>query len=481
MKMKHSLIIYIAASLLLLSSTTMPAPAKPRRDYDAGKARTEALSGKPAGSSFVVSYRLILDSLKLRSNGMMVFTPIVEDSLGNTAMLKSVIVTGRKQHYIHLRQGNKNYPDAIEMRRDNGAAQSYNYREVIPLEDWMDEATVRIHRDTCGCGNLIASADDPRKPVNPHYERRFVQAFLPPVTSEEPVLTLQGKAYLDYPVNRTELYPNYHNNPAELDKIMRTIDTVRNNRNVEITRIDIHGYASPEGPYDNNIRLSIGRAATLKEYVRRQYDFPASIYHVQNTPEDWAGFEDYLVKSNMPEKEEILKIVRSDMEPDAKNEKIKRTFPVAYNNILAAWYPYLRHSDYTVAYKVRPMSDEEAEKLLQTDPRLLSLNRMYRIANLHEVGSKEYNEVMAIAVGIYPNDPVANVNAANVALRQGDLIAARRYLSKAGDSREAKHARGVLALLEGNTAEARTLLEQARAEGVTAAEANLKLLDEKVQ
>lgn len=476
--MKHTLLIYTLAAMLGAGSATATAAAAPGRDYDAGKAKTEKLSGKPAGNSFVVSWRLILDSLKLRPNGMMVFTPIVEDTQGNTAMLQSILITGRKQHYIYLREGNKKYPNAKEFRRDNGKVQGYYFRDAIPLEEWMKEATVRIHRDTCGCGDLLASADDPRIPVNPHLERRFVQAFLPPVTSEEPVLTLQGKAYLDYPVNRTELYPDYHDNPAELNKIMKTIDTVRNNANVTITRIDIHGYASPEGPYDNNIRLSIGRAATLKEYVRRQYDFPADIYHVRNTPEDWAGLDSFLVNSNVPEKDEILKIVRSDMEPDARNEKIKKTFPEAYRFILATWYPYLRHSDYTVAYQVRPMSDREAEKLLQTDPRLLSLNRMFRIANLHEVGSKEYNEVMAIAVGIYPNDPVANVNAANVALRQNDLVAARRYLSKAGNSREAVHARGVLALLEGKYAEARPLLEEAARLGVTAAGENIKLLDE---
>ena len=99
--------------------------------------------------------------------------------------------------------------------------------------------------------------------------------------------------------------------------------------------------------------------------MRRQYDFPADIYTVQHTPEDWAGLDSFLVSSNLPEKDDILKIVRSDMEPDPKNEYIKKTWPEAYRFIWATWYPYLRHSDYEVSYQVRPMSDEEAAEVIQ--------------------------------------------------------------------------------------------------------------------
>lgn len=93
--------------------------------------------------------------------------------------------------------------------------------------------------------------------INPHWENKCFTAFAQPqVAADDPVLSLQGKAYLDFPVNRTELHPDYHNNPSELHKIMQTIDTVRNNANVEITSISIHGYASPEGSYQNNERLA---------------------------------------------------------------------------------------------------------------------------------------------------------------------------------------------------------------------------------
>jgi len=73
-----------------------------------------------------------------------------------------------------------------------------------------------------------------------------------------------GRAYLDFPLNETIIYPEYRNNPAELAKIKRSIDLIKNDTNVVISHIDIHGYASPEGPYSNNERLARERTQTLE-------------------------------------------------------------------------------------------------------------------------------------------------------------------------------------------------------------------------
>ena len=245
---------------------------------------------------------------------------------------------------------------------------------------------------------------------------------------------------------------------------------------MSITSISIHGYASPEGPWDNNVRLAQGRAATLKDYVQRQYDIPASVYHVQSTPEDWAGLDSFVVHSNMPEKAALLSIIRSDMEPDARDHRIKAEYPEAYNTLLNACYPYLRHSDYEVRYKIRPMSDQEAAQLISTEPRLLSLTKMYRIANLYAEGSDDYNKVIITAANVYPTDVAANVNAANIMLRQGDVLQAKEYLKRVGDTPEATNLRGVIALCEGKYDAATDLFTTAVAAGCDAARSNLMLI-----
>ena len=156
--------------------------------------------------------------------------------------------------------------------------------------------------------------------------------------------------------------------------------------------------------------------------------------------------------------------------------ELKQRYPEAYSILLNACYPYLRHSDYEVKYKIRPMSDREAAALISTEPRLLSLTKMYRIAALYEPGSDQYNEVIETAANVYPADTEANLNAASVALRQADITRAGSYLKRAGQTPAAINARGVLALLQGHLAQAQQLFEQAAANGSDEAKRNLALI-----
>ncbi len=473
--MKSTKQIFALLSLLLL----LPVGTLTAKRAATGGVRTENVKAKAAAGLLVVQWRMVMDSLQMRSNQTLVFTPVIEDGKGNTEVMRSVMVNGRNQHLVYLRNGSKNYPDAIEIQRKNHTSQAYDYCETTDCQPWMTNATVRINVDTCGCGNLTGKSAGKPAEINPHWENKCFTAFAQPqVAADDPVLSLQGKAYLDFPVNRTELHPDYHNNPSELHKIMQTIDTVRNNANVEITSISIHGYASPEGSYQNNERLAQGRAATLKNYVMRQYDLPASIYHVSATPEDWAGLDSFVVKSNLDEKEQILSVIRSDMEPDAKDQQLKKQFPEAYRTMLNAYYPYLRHSDYEVQYKIRPMSDKDAARLIDTNPKLLSLTKMYRIASLYPAGSEEYNHVIETAANTYPDNAAANINAANAALRKGDTVTAKQFLKHCGQEPQALNARGVTALIEGNETEAVEFFNQAKAAGCTEAQQNLLLLQE---
>lgn len=467
------LIIYKTCALCLLA-LCLGANAQAQ---DGGRLTRRGTTCRPVGQDIVLKTTLVLDSLSLGSNRQLVVTPLLEGKDGQVATFRPVMVNGRRQHIWWQRNGSRQYPDATEVKHTPGRAQSLDYLASLPYEEWMDGAALRFATDTCGCGDLLASDPGDSRLLNFHPETGLRMAFLSPEAGPDPIVSVTGKAYLDYPVNRTELYPDYRNNPRELEKIIETINKVRRDSNVTITAIDIHGYASPEGSWDNNVRLSVGRAATLKSYVSRLMKFPESVFTVHNTPEDWDGLDSLLVHSNIEHKDEILSVVRDRaLEPDPRNERLKATWPEQYKFMLDTWYPALRHSDYTVQYKIRTMSDQQAATLLHTQPELLSQNKLFRIANLYAPGSDEFNEVFDIAVRLYPSDPTANLNAACIALNLRELDRAEAYLRKAGDSPQATHARGVLALLQGRLADAETLLTEARDAGIAEAATNLSIL-----
>ena len=79
-------------------------------------------------------------------------------------------------------------------------------------------------------------------------------------------------------------------------------------------------------------------------------------------------------------------------------------------------------------------------------------------------------DVFEIAVRMFPDDQVANLNAANTAMARKDMRNAARYLAKAGDSPETEYARAVFEYLKGNRDKALQLFSNALERGVTEAE-----------
>ena len=247
------------------------------------------------------------------------------------------------------------------------------------------------------------------------------------------------------------------------------MNLVKADKNVEITRVEIHGYASPESPYEHNAMLADGRAKTLAEHVRRLAGLDKSVIAVASTPEDWDGLRQAVASSSLEHRQEILAIIDdAALDPDAGD----------YRLMLDTFYPALRHSDYVVSYTVRPFSVEEAKEVLRTKPGQLSLEEMYLVAQTYEPGSQEFDDVFRTAVSLYPDDPTANLNAACAEIESGDYDSALRYLDKAGASPYAANARGVIALKRGDEAEARRQFAIAAQGGVKEAQQNLELLGE---
>ena len=301
------------------------------------------------------------------------------------------------------------------------------------------------------------------------YCPQYQLAYITPQAEEEKTRQLSGRAFIDFVVDKTDIRPNYRGNAAELAKVMKTIDVVRLDTFATITHVNIHGYASPESPFKHNAYLAQARAEAFANYVQSLISLPKSIFTIDSTPEDWEGLYARLdsLMSSCPNSLKSLTapvlqaIIRDTAtEPDAKEWQLKKRYPREWRLMLDSIFPALRHSDYEVFYTIRPFTVEEAARVIREKPQHLSLNEMFLVANTYEPGSQDYNDVFEIAVRMYPNDETANLNAAVISLGKNDLVAARRYLNKAGSSPEAQNARAVLAIRENRLGEAEQLLRE---------------------
>lgn len=405
------------------------------------KVLIDSVVTRKMGDSLSVAFRINLDSLAMKSEQQLVFTPMLvgKDSI----LLHPIVINGKKQHIRYLRLADdKKDAEALVIRRKNGTAQQAYFSQTVAYKKWMKQFDLSVKKDLCGCGNLAEQDTSLLALVDntPKLNSFYVQ----PKAEATKVRAEKGEAYLSFKVNKSDILADFRENAAELGKITSTIDLVKNDKNVSITGIDIHGYASPDGPYANNKRLANERAAALRNYVSGLYDLEDKLFTYHATPEDWEGFKKKVAASDLADKEVILQIANSSLAPDAKDLKIRKSYPASYRIIMNEIYPRLRHSDYTVTYTVRPFDVEESKELLKTKPQLLSLQEMYMVAQTYEPGSDEFNEVFDIAVRLFPEDETANLNAAITNMQKGDLAAAEKYLAKAGGSKEAKQVRGIL-------------------------------------
>lgn len=440
--------------------------------------KIDKLNMERSGNYVVVDMDVDLTGLDVESSRAVLLTPKIVRG-ADTLDLSSVGVYGRSRYYHYVRNGESMLSGENEKSyRSSKKPDTMNYHAVVPYEAWMNGSQLILNRSDYGCCSRLL---DGQQSV---LVAKFPEGYMPVLVYMRPQAeavksrALSGSAFIDFPVNKMVIRPDYRSNRVELDKILATIDSVKNDKDITITSLTIKGFASPEGSYANNERLAKGRTEALMNYVQDLYHFDPAITHTSYEPEDWAGLKNYVASSELKNKDEILALIDGDRQPDNKEWTIKKNFPEDYQFLYKNCYPALRHSDYKVEYVIRSYKDvKEIQRVFSTSPQKLSLEEFYLLAQTTETGSEAWNELFETAVRMYPSDDAANLNAANTAMSKGDLKAAERYLAKAGDSGEASYARGVLAVLNYEWQTARGHFEDAKAKGIEQASVTLKEIE----
>lgn len=429
--------------------------------------KVENLRMKRNGEFLAVNMHVDFSALDVSSNRAVLFTPILVNG-GDSVELSSVGFYGRRRYYYYVRN------DKSIIAGENGKSyrasdmpEDMDYNVVVPYENWMNGAHLVLHRGDYGCCTKLV--DEQFAQIGLFKELVFSPkyVYVRPATEAEKTRALSGSAFIDFVVNKTVINPSYRSNQSELAKITATIDSVKNDKDITLNSLVIKGFASPEGGYANNERLAKGRTEALKKYVRNLYDFAPDFIQTSYEPEDWDGLRKYVEASSLPNRTAIMALIDGNREPDNKEWVIKSKYPEDYSIMYKECYPALRHSDYKVEYTIRCYSDvEEIKRVFAESPQKLSLEEFYILAQQYDNDSQELNDVFETAVRMYPNDPVANLNAAISEMQNKDITSAKRHLDKAGDSAEAVYARGIYAAFVKDYDKALELLGKALEMGV---------------
>ena len=235
-------------------------------------------------------------------------------------------------------------------------------------------------------------------------------------------------------------------------------------KNYKLNNIEISAYASPDGGVKLNTTLAENRQNNTEKYMNQQLKKGKIQTEVDTkyTAQDWDGFQELVSKSNIQDKDLILRVLSMYSDPEQRETEIKNISSV-YKTLADEILPQLRRARLTANYDVIGRSDEEINAAFDTDAKVLSNDELLYAATLTNDNARK-EAIYKKTVELYPNDYRAYNDLGMMAYANGDLATAENYFkqaaSKNANAPEVNTNLGLIELTKGNVANAETYLSK---------------------
>ncbi len=439
------------------------------------------------GDQLSLQAEVVASGLEVKGNDSYRLEIYIENN-GQRLLLPAVVYTGAMRGRFDARREALSHEFILEpyhTYRKVSADQTYtlDYRVTLPYYLWMEHGTVRYRLLQYGCSGETAVmngclAED----LNYRWHARTelyeqMVSFLTPQAEEVKARTGSLTLNIGYPVNVYAVRPEFGENAKELQRVDSLMGAILGNPLVFVGGINIVGYASPEGSYDRNQLLAKGRANGFHDYLKGKYDLKGIQTNVLWIAEDWDGALRIANQKQIPLRGDLATVIRDTPSFEARKRILADIAGGAlYRRLLDEIFPLLRRIELNVNYVVAPLSDSEARELIRTRPELLSLDEMFRVGAHYRNDIQQYSEVCKIAARQYPDDFIANHNAAAACLLSGDLGEAYPYLMKTQHDPRSYLNIGTYYYIMGDVERASGYFRRAAEAGITQGTSNLQLL-----
>ncbi len=307
------------------------------------------------------------------------------------------------------------------------------------------------------------------------------------------IISDQMQANIMFLINQSILRPSEVKSQslADFNKSVKELEQEKSDKGyTQIKALEISSYASPDGALDFNTKLAEAREKVTEGFWSKEVQKMGLDKNINSnfTPEDWDGFRELVSKSNIQDKEMILRVLSMYSDPAQREAEIKNmstVFKVLAEEIL----PQLRRSKLIAAYEVIGKTDEVIANLAKTSPKDLNVEELLYAATLvktsnraqylKEVGSiyksvtetypscyRGFNNLGTVyfaegnysaaadavkkAASLNANSPEVNMNLGLLELVNGNTTAAQTYFGKAGGAKDAGEALGTLYMMQGD-------------------------------
>ena len=240
------------------------------------------------------------------------------------------------------------------------------------------------------------------------------------------------------------------------------VQSIKDAVNKRISSVEVSAYASPDGGVELNTGLAKNREKNTEALINREFkkgDLADVVVDGKYTAQDWEGFKELVSKSNIQDKNLILRVLSMYPDPEKREQEIKNISSV-YSTLAKDILPELRRARLILNYEIIGKSDEEISKLAKSNPRELNIEELLYATTLTE-NPAEQEVIFTKVTEYFPGDFRAYNNLGRLAYQAGNLAKAESFFKKAYSINAAPEVNtnlGLIALVQGDKSTAQTYL-----------------------
>jgi tetratricopeptide (TPR) repeat protein len=323
---------------------------------------------------------------------------------------------------------------------------SFAYKDMVPYAEAMrlstlelritgtqgsksvDFTPIKLAQGVLATPTLVVNFPTPI--IGVQREKNTTGKYDPNIDVFQRIIGDEYTADIKYLINKSEIRKT-ELTKDEIAKLNEYNKSAAKDPNKKIKSIEVSSYASPDGALDLNTKLAQKRQEASSKFLTQELkkDEVEATFNTKFTAEDWEGFQALMAKSNIQDKELILRVLAMYTDPEVREREIKN-LSSAFTAVAAQILPELRRSKFTTSIDLIGKSDEEIAKLADTDPSKLNPAELLYAATL----TKDLNKQLAIynsAMKQFPKDWRGFNNAGMVLVKQGKAADAKPLFEQA--------------------------------------------------
>lgn len=396
-------------------------------------------------------------------------TPVLQYDNGKTNY-KPVSVQGESveanNKVIAYSGGSFSYKDAVTYNKDMLKSELYMNITASQGKKSVDFNPIKIADGVLATSERVAMF--PKAILGIVREKNNTGKYDPNIDAFQRIVPDEKVADIHYEINRSNVR-RYETIASDVTSFEDFTKKANEDEKIDLKGVQISAYASPDGSLDRNFELASERKESSTAYLAKKLKEAGVDIQLKAryTPEDWDGFKELMEKSNIQDKELILRVLSMYNDPEVREREIRNlssTFTEVADEIL----PQLRRAKMVTSVNMIGKTDEELMKAAKSNPASLNPAELIYAASLFK-DLKDQLEIYSSFVEIYPNDWRGPNNIGYVLVKQMKYSEAKAYFEKAEklshDSKIVKNNLGAIALKEGDISGAESLFGSATGAG----------------